>query len=74
MKLTEQKQKELRELAEKFGEQWDCFSKPMAVNNKITGLGDVVAAVTKAVGIKPCSGCRKRQSWLNKLIPFGQNT
>lgn len=70
MELTEQKQQELRELAEKLSKQWGCFSKPMAVKNKVTGLGDVVAAVTKAVGIKPCSGCKKRQAWLNKVIPF----
>jgi hypothetical protein len=29
------------------------------------GLGDVVAAVTKAVGIKPCGGCKERQAALN---------
>lgn len=36
------------------------------------GLGDVVAAATSAVGIKPCGGCKKRQEALNKLFPFGQ--
>jgi pantoate kinase len=35
-----------------------------------TGLGDVVASATKAVGIKPCAGCKKRQATLNKLVPF----
>jgi hypothetical protein len=30
-------------------------------------LGDFIASVTKAVGIKPCSGCRKRQEYLNQL-------
>ncbi len=35
------------------------------------GLGDVVAAATKAVGIKPCGGCKKRQAKLNALVPFG---
>lgn len=34
------------------------------------GLGDVVASVTKAVGIKPCAGCKKRQQALNRLVPF----
>lgn len=28
-------------------------------------LGDKVEAVTKAVGIKPCAGCKKRKDWLN---------
>lgn len=35
------------------------------------GLGDLVAAATKAVGIKPCEPCRKRQEALNRAVPFG---
>lgn len=35
------------------------------------GLGDVVAAVTTAVGIKPCGGCKQRQAFLNRVVPFG---
>jgi len=31
------------------------------------GLGDMVADVTKAVGIKPCEGCKKRQEKLNVI-------
>jgi hypothetical protein len=34
------------------------------------GLGDVIASATKAVGIKPCGGCKKRQAALNRLMPF----
>ena len=34
-----------------------------------TGLGDTVAAVTTAAGIKPCGGCKKRQAALNKATP-----
>ena len=30
------------------------------------GLGDVVAGATKAVGVKPCGGCKARQAALNK--------
>ena len=37
---------------------------------KSRGLGDTVAKMTKAVGIKPCGGCRKRQEWLNKAWPY----
>jgi hypothetical protein len=33
------------------------------------GLGDVVAAATKAVGIKPCTPCEARQRQLNGLFP-----
>ena len=32
-------------------------------------LGDVVARATKAVGIKPCGPCAKRQAALNKATP-----
>jgi len=35
------------------------------------GLGDAIASATKAVGIKPCSGCQKRRTALNKAFPFG---
>ena len=28
--------------------------------------GDVVAALTKAIGIPPCGGCEQRRQWLNK--------
>lgn len=34
------------------------------------GLGDTVAKVTKAIGIKPCGGCKKRQKKLNDLVPY----
>lgn len=35
------------------------------------GLGDTVAKITTALGIKPCRPCKKRQEWLNKLVPYG---
>ena len=34
------------------------------------GLGDTVAKMTKAVGIKPCGGCKKRQEILNRAVPY----
>ena len=37
--------------------------------HKPVGLGDTVAAVTTAAGIKPCGGCKKRQAALNKATP-----
>lgn len=43
----------------------DTFS----VVGEQVGLGDAVAAVTKAFGIKPCDGCKKRQEWLNRKVP-----
>ena len=36
------------------------------------GLGDTVAKITKAVGIKPCGGCKKRQEALNKKFKYGR--
>lgn len=37
---------------------------------KITGAGDVVAAVTKFVGVQPCEACeRRRQKW-NEMFPI----
>lgn len=36
----------------------------------MTGLGDLVAAATATIGIKPCTKCKKRQEKLNKLVPF----
>jgi len=34
------------------------------------GLGDTIAKMTKAVGIKPCGGCKKRQRKLNQWWPY----
>lgn len=34
------------------------------------GIGDSIAKLTKAVGIKPCKSCEKRKNILNKLFPF----
>ena len=39
-------------------------------SGRIRGLGDVVAAVTAKMGIRPCRGCKKRQEWLNRKVPF----
>ena len=69
MALTEQKQEELRDLAARLGKEHHCFSDPTQIK-KMEGLGDLVAKVTSTIGIKPCTGCKKRQSLLNKFIPF----
>ena len=36
----------------------------------IQGAGDLVAAVTKRLGIHECGGCKKRRDALNKAVPF----
>ena len=49
------------------------FSTPQsraARRSQWKGLGDVIASATKALGVRPCSGCQKRQATLNKLVPF----
>ena len=34
------------------------------------GAGDVIAKVTTALGIKPCSPCQKRREQLNQALKF----
>lgn len=34
------------------------------------GLGDTVAKLTSAIGIKPCGACKQRQKKLNDLVPY----
>lgn len=36
---------------------------------KPMGLGDLVAKVTGAFGVKPCAPCKKRQQALNNAVP-----
>jgi hypothetical protein len=40
------------------------------VTSESQGLGDTIAKMTKAIGIKPCGGCTKRHEYLNKKIPY----
>lgn len=44
----------------------------MAKGRRRKGLGDVVADITKSVGVEPCEGCKERQFTLNRLFPFKQ--
>lgn len=37
---------------------------------KSRGLGDTIAKLTTAIGIKPCGGCKERQEWLNRMLPY----
>jgi len=39
------------------------------------GLGDTIAKVTRAMGVKkPCGGCQKRKDKLNKIFPYRQRS
>lgn len=42
---------------------------PSPIRNA-TGLGDVVKAMTGALGIKPCKGCEQRAEVLNRWVGF----
>lgn len=53
----------VEELREALGDE--------GMEKPIRGLGDVVSRVTKALGIKECSGCAKRRERLNQLLPLG---
>ena len=33
------------------------------------GLGTVIARTTKRLGVTPCSGCKKRQKALDRIVP-----
>jgi hypothetical protein len=48
-------------------EGWDATPE-----SKLRGLGDVVAAITSAVGIPPCGGCEERRDALNRIVPFSR--
>ena len=39
---------------------------------KSKGLGDTVASVTNKLGIRRCGGCKDRQQWLNKKVPYSK--
>lgn len=32
--------------------------------------GDVLASITQAVGVRPCSPCEERRRWLNERLAF----
>jgi len=36
------------------------------------GLGDTLATVSRAFGVRPCGGCKERQKKLNELFPYGR--
>lgn len=44
------------------------MSIPVPGLRRQVGLGDVVAGMTKAVGIQPCAPCKRRQAYLNRLL------
>ena len=45
------------------------LNEPRSLPRSGPGVGDAVAAATKAVGVKPCGKCRKRQTAMNNATP-----
>jgi hypothetical protein len=45
---------------------------PIPGMQRQVGLGDVIAGITKAVGIQPCDACKRRQARLNNWLRFGR--
>lgn len=43
---------------------------PVPGLQKPIGAGDVIANITKAVGLKPCTPCEQRRQQLNRLFQF----
>jgi hypothetical protein len=43
---------------------------PGFVGDQDIGLGDVIKRATYAIGVKPCGGCQRRATALNRLMVF----
>ncbi len=43
---------------------------PGFISDEEIGLGDAIKRVTSSIGIKPCGGCERRASALNRLLVF----
>lgn len=43
---------------------------PGFISDREIGLGEVIKRATYAVGIKPCGGCARRASALNRWMTF----
>ncbi len=53
------------------GHAWGAApEKPAPKPAPSRGLGDTIAKITSAVGIKPCGGCARRREKLNRIFPY----
>ena len=66
-------------MANKYPQKWGTMklperNKPVlhipAPVKGTTGLGDVVKAVTRKMGFRPCGGCNRRAARLNRWVAF----
>jgi hypothetical protein len=44
------------------------FQIPVPFVQQPTGLGDVIANITRRFGAQPCAPCKQRQEWLNQQV------
>jgi hypothetical protein len=43
---------------------------PGFIRDEDVGLGDVIKRATYAIGVKPCDGCQRRATVLNRWMVF----
>lgn len=43
---------------------------PGFINDQDIGLGDIIKRATYAIGVKPCGGCQRRATVLNRWMVF----
>lgn len=43
---------------------------PGFISDQDVGLGDVIKRATYAIGVKPCGGCQRRATVLNRWMVF----
>jgi len=43
---------------------------PGFISDEDVGLGDVIKRATYAIGVKPCGGCHRRATVLNRWMVF----
>ena len=43
---------------------------PGFISDEDIGLGDVIKRATYAIGVKPCGGCQRRATVLNRWMVF----
>jgi hypothetical protein len=44
---------------------------PLPFVQQPVGAGDLVARMTRALGMRQCEPCKRRQAWLNQRLRFG---
>jgi hypothetical protein len=47
---------------------------PGFITDEDIGLGDVIKRITYTVGLKPCGGCERRATALNRWVAFSRRS